>query len=112
MEDCIFPKEVSLIVAQSSLPYCNPLKLEDVFKKTYASLNKGGVFIGETFHLIEEMDKDCTIESQQMQILQGRVHLGVWFSTIPVTYSLFRHAAYNPECFVINGSSVSFLGRK
>lgn len=44
IEDFEFPQQVQLILATDSLPYCNPLKIYDIFLKARQALVANGVF--------------------------------------------------------------------
>lgn len=44
-----FPKNVRLIMANNSLPFCNPAKIKQIWDRAYASLEVGGRFIGNFF---------------------------------------------------------------
>jgi hypothetical protein len=43
------PPKVDLVLANSSFPYCDPLKIRAVITNIYKNLNLGGHFVGNFF---------------------------------------------------------------
>lgn len=104
-----FPQNIQIIVANDSLPYCDPTKVKYVWDRAYISLAKGGRIIGNFFPdpmntLVEEIQ---------------RTLMGGWFTDKAVVNALLDETgyqkevcAYNKYWFQSDPRCIEFVGRK
>lgn len=82
-----FPKNVQIIFAKDSLPYCDPGKIKQVWDRIYSSLETGGRFVGNLFP-----KPNCPAEEHIY-----RSTLGAWLANKPVVESLLNTKGYKIE---------------
>lgn len=103
MEDYNFPKNVGLITAQSSLPYCDPLKVEAVCQNIFQSLDSEGVFFANFFNYPTNVDE----ETGRYQEMTCRLRLGIWLSTPSLSVSLLKNTGFSSLSYSIDGEPIA-----
>lgn len=111
MEDYPFSEKCTLIIAQNSLPYCNPSRFLAVWQRMCDSLEKGGMIAGNFFcHPKEPPDvEDLMVE------LYYRLSLGTWSINDRVAKALFESTGLSPIHYRTTGEiapSLEFVARK
>ncbi|MBM3207540.1 MAG: class I SAM-dependent methyltransferase [Chlamydiae bacterium] len=123
MEDFSFPSNVTLINAQSSLPYCDAGKVINLWKNIYDSLEPGGVFAGDFFNncsdirceSVSDFSYASTLDdnspSSRKEII-SRLQLGTWMASPSLTHSMLKNSSYNICYFTVDDTSIEFIGYK
>ncbi|MGH2637992.1 MAG: hypothetical protein ACRDF4_01685 [Rhabdochlamydiaceae bacterium] len=109
MKNYEFPKDVKIILANNSLPYCDPLGFQTIWKKAHASLATGGRMIGNFF----PVPNDPVVERLQRGLM------GVWFTDPAVVTAFLDHVGYQTEIcgynkywFESDPKCIQFIGQK
>jgi len=107
MEEFVFPQNVSLITAQSALPYLNPNRLQNLWDRIHVSLKPSGYVAANMF--VRPLDEKRE-ESQR----QG----GIWYANMRMVKALANNKNYQivylkeKDFSKPSGASIEFIFRK
>lgn len=107
IEEFVFPQNVSLITAQSALPYVDPNCLQNIWDRIHASLKPSGCIAANVF--VRPLD-----ERRE----EGQREGGIWYSNIRMIKALASNKNYQimylkeKNFWKPSGASIEFIFRK
>lgn len=107
MEEFVFPEKVTLVTAQSSFPYVDPSRFQNLWDRIHTALIPGGYIAGNMF--VRPLD------SQKEEGLREK---GIWFADAQVMKAFAKSKDYQilhlsgKSFFEASGDAIQFIFQK